>query len=87
MGVRKFQDLIGRTEFLKVCDVPQSPKAALLDFSPILKKATDLRPNVSILGGTVKQDFQLHKRLVSIYTVLQYFASLLPSFLPLMRRF
>ena len=37
LGVRKLDDLIGRTEFLRQREVPDHPKANLLDLSPILK--------------------------------------------------
>ncbi|MGI9239278.1 MAG: glutamate synthase large subunit, partial [Verrucomicrobiales bacterium] len=37
LGVRKLDDLIGRTEFLRQREVPDHPKANMLDLSPILK--------------------------------------------------
>lgn len=61
LGCKSLQDVIGRTDLLKPRK-NRSEKAALLNFDAILKKATDLRPNVSILGGSVKQDFELEKR-------------------------
>lgn len=61
LGIRKFQELIGRTDYLKVKkDV--SAKAATLDFSLLLKNALDLRPGTNIIGGSVKQDFVLENR-------------------------
>lgn len=64
LGIRKFQDLIGRTDFLK-----QRPsdceKASLLNFDAILMDASKLRPEASIVGGSVEQDFELEKRLDS----------------------
>nr|AWS20468.1 glutamate synthase [Mayetiola destructor] len=61
LGIRKFQDLIGRTDLLRVKkDVTN--KASMLDFSLILKNALDLRPGTNIRGGSVKQDFGLETR-------------------------
>ncbi len=37
LGVRKLDDLIGRTEYLRQREVPDHPKANMLDLSPILK--------------------------------------------------
>lgn len=61
MGIRKFQDLIGRTDLLKV-KKNLSQKASTLDFSLLLKSALDLRPGTNIQGGCIKQDFGLEKR-------------------------
>lgn len=63
LGIRKFQDLIGRTDLLKVRDNITIEKARTLNLSNILRCALDLRPGVNIKGGTVKQDFQLENRL------------------------
>lgn len=63
LGIRKFQDLIGRTDLLKVRDGITIEKARTLNLSNILRCALDLRPGVNIKGGTVKQDFQLENRL------------------------
>ncbi|XP_022241836.1 putative glutamate synthase [NADPH] [Limulus polyphemus] len=63
MGVRRLQDLIGRTDLLTRYNNTKNPKAALLDFSPILLNAMSLRPGVSIIGGSIRQDFDLEKRL------------------------
>uniref|UniRef100_A0A0K8TT44 Glutamate synthase [NADH] n=1 Tax=Tabanus bromius TaxID=304241 RepID=A0A0K8TT44_TABBR len=61
LGIRKFQELIGRTDLLQVRKDLTS-KASTLDMSPLLKNALELRPNTNIVGGSVKQDFQLEKR-------------------------
>lgn len=61
LGIRKFQDLIGRTELLRVKKDLQH-KAASLDFSLLLKNASDLRPGTNIRGGSIKQDFALENR-------------------------
>uniref|UniRef100_T1IM38 Glutamate synthase domain-containing protein n=1 Tax=Strigamia maritima TaxID=126957 RepID=T1IM38_STRMM len=63
LGVRKFQELVGRTDMLKVRSKFDNPKATTLDFGPILKSALSLRPNTNIVGGSIAQDFQLDKRL------------------------
>ncbi|XP_071114158.1 uncharacterized protein [Haliotis cracherodii] len=63
IGVRSIQELIGRTDKLKFSPDPENPKAQLLDFSKILKNALEIRPGVSIQGGTVKQLFGFEKRL------------------------
>ncbi|XP_018319466.1 glutamate synthase [NADH], amyloplastic isoform X2 [Agrilus planipennis] len=62
LGVRKFQELIGRTDLLKVSD-QGLPKAKLLNLSLILQNALHMRPGVNIVGGSVSQDFQLEQRL------------------------
>lgn len=61
LGIRKFQDLVGRTDFLRVKKDLQL-KEKSLDFSLILKSALDLRPGTNIRGGSVKQDFGLETR-------------------------
>ncbi len=67
IGVRKFQDMIGRTEFLHPRE-GHHLKADLLDMDGILKSATELRSNVNILGGSVSQNFRLENR----YNVYSY---------------
>ncbi|OXU24667.1 hypothetical protein TSAR_002428 [Trichomalopsis sarcophagae] len=62
LGITKFQDLIGRTDLLKVRDDIKIFKAKTLDLSMILRSALELRPGVNIKGGSVKQDFQLEQR-------------------------
>lgn len=63
LGVRKFQDLIGRTDYLRAIDNGSNAKARLLNLGPILKNALHMRPGVNIVGGSDSQDFQLEKRL------------------------
>lgn len=58
--------MIGCTELLKFSPDPENHKAGLLNFSLILKNALTIRPNTNILGGSVKQIFDLDKRLVSV---------------------
>ncbi|CAG2059773.1 unnamed protein product, partial [Timema podura] len=62
LGVKNFQDLIGRTDLLKVSE-SSNPKAKTLNFNLILKNALHMRPGVNIVGGSESQDFQLEKRL------------------------
>lgn len=62
LGIRKFQDLIGRTDFIKVKKDTNNMKAETLDLQLILQNALEMRPNTNIIGGSVKQEFQLDKR-------------------------
>lgn len=62
LGVRKYQDLIGRTDLLKASETGNM-KARALNFGLILQNALHLRPGVNIVGGSVPQDFQLEQRL------------------------
>lgn len=55
LGIKKFQDLIGRTDLLRPSDGIKNSKAKLLSFTPILKNALHLRPGVNIVGGSVVQ--------------------------------
>ncbi|XP_004526125.1 glutamate synthase [NADH], amyloplastic isoform X2 [Ceratitis capitata] len=61
LGIRKFQDLIGRTDLLQVSK-KRGGKTNLLDLSLLLKNALELRPKTNIVGGSISQDFQLEKR-------------------------
>lgn len=61
LGVKKFQDLIGRTDFLKPAE-NRSSKGSTLDLSLLLQPALELRPNTNIVGGSVKQNFDLDQR-------------------------
>uniref|UniRef100_A0A1S6KZN6 Glutamate synthase [NADH] n=2 Tax=Nilaparvata lugens TaxID=108931 RepID=A0A1S6KZN6_NILLU len=63
LGIRKFQDLVGRTDLLRPAENVKNFKAKTLNFSPILRNALHMRPGVNIVGGSEKQDFQLEKRL------------------------
>lgn len=62
LGVRKFQELVGRTDFIKVNKDTNNMKAETLDLQLVLQNALELRPNTNIIGGSVKHDFQLDKR-------------------------
>lgn len=61
LGIRKFQQLIGRTDLLKMRS-DATTKAATLDMSHLLKNALDMRPDTNIIGGSERQDFNLEKR-------------------------
>lgn len=61
LGIRKFQDLIGRTDLLRVSE-KRPTKANTLNLSMLLQDALSMRPGTNIIGGSVKQDFQLEKR-------------------------
>ncbi|KAK3877294.1 hypothetical protein Pcinc_017997 [Petrolisthes cinctipes] len=62
MGLRKFQELVGRTDLLRSRD-SSAPKANLLDLTQVLKNALHMRPGVNIIGGSVKQEFGLDAHL------------------------
>jgi glutamate synthase (NADPH/NADH) len=62
LGVRKLQDLIGRTDFLRA-NPSNNSKAEMLVFDKILRSAVEMRPGVSIHGGSIAQDFELEERL------------------------
>lgn len=66
LGVRKFQDLVGRTDLMRFAPDPTNPKVSYLNYDAILCDARTLRPNTNIIGGSLKQDFQLEKRLDNI---------------------
>lgn len=55
LGVAKYQDLIGRTDLLKMTDSNNNPKAKLLNLSPVLRNALHMRPGVNIIGGSETQ--------------------------------
>ncbi|XP_053987028.1 uncharacterized protein LOC128880703 isoform X1 [Hylaeus volcanicus] len=63
LGIRKFQDLIGRADLLRVRKDISIEKAKMLNLDNILRSALELRPGVNIKGGSIKQDFQLDNRL------------------------
>ena len=65
MGFRTFQEMIGRVDKLKFSPDPANAKAQLLNFSNITTDALSLRPDTNIKGGSMTQDFQTEKRLVS----------------------
>nr|CAD7446890.1 unnamed protein product [Timema bartmani] len=54
LGVKNFQELIGRTDLLKVSE-SSNPKAKTLNFNLILKNALHMRPGVNIVGGSESQ--------------------------------
>lgn len=60
--MRTYQELIGRTDLLKVCQ-SDNVKAKTLNLNLILQNALHLRPGVNIKGGSEIQDFQLEQRL------------------------
>ncbi|XP_072396623.1 uncharacterized protein [Diabrotica undecimpunctata] len=62
LGVRTYQELVGRTDLLKVVE-NGSQKAKSLNLNLILQNALHMRPGVNIKGGSVAQDFQLEQRL------------------------
>jgi len=63
LGFRKFSDLIGRADKLKQNKTDMNYKEASLNYKSILINAQTLRPDVSVKGGSVAQDFGIEKRL------------------------
>jgi glutamate synthase (NADH) len=63
LGFRKFNELVGRSDKLKVRSGDLNFKEKSLNYESILLDARKLRPGVSIQGGSVKQKFDLEKRL------------------------
>ena len=57
---------IGRSDKLTAGE-PLHDKAALLEYEPVLECANKLRPGTNTVGGSVKQDFELDKRIVSSF--------------------
>jgi len=55
LGIAKYQDLIGRTDLLKMTDNNNNPKAKLLNLTPVLRNALHMRPGVNIIGGSESQ--------------------------------
>ncbi|KAG8338596.1 hypothetical protein J6590_000268 [Homalodisca vitripennis] len=55
LGIKKFQDLIGRTDLLRTYENNSNPKAKLLNLGLILKNALHMRPGVNIVGGSERQ--------------------------------
>ncbi|XP_050309915.1 uncharacterized protein LOC126745911 [Anthonomus grandis grandis] len=62
LGVRTYQELVGRTDLLKVVETG-TPKAKYLNLNLVLQNALHMRPGVNIVGGSESQDFQLEHRL------------------------
>ena len=65
LGVRTYQELVGRTDLLKVSE-EGSAKAKMLNLNLILTNALHMRPGVNIKGASQVQDFQLENRMDNI---------------------
>lgn len=65
VGVRSFQELVGRTDLLKVREKNDNYKARLLNLAPILKNALHMRPGVDIRGGSKPQVMKYN--LINLY--------------------
>lgn len=64
MGLTSLQEAIGRTDLLKIYEgVDRNPRGSYLDLSPILLSALSMRPGTNIKGGSIRQDFELGKRM------------------------
>lgn len=64
LGLRSYQEAVGRTDLLYASPNPVNKKATLLEFEPILRNALHGYPNINIIGGSVKQEFKFENRLV-----------------------
>lgn len=62
LGVKTYQELVGRTDLLKVAESGNA-KAKMLNLNLVLQNALHMRPGVNIKGGSESQDFQLENRL------------------------
>lgn len=62
LGMRTMNEMVGRSEFLKVDEALRSPKTAHLDLSPILKPAHEMRPGAATYKVR-QQDHKLYVRL------------------------
>ncbi|XP_072178929.1 uncharacterized protein [Diadema setosum] len=62
MGFRTFQEMIGRCDMLQPVQDCTNSKSKLLNFDLVLTRASDLRPDAQLVGGTTKQYFALEKR-------------------------
>ncbi|KAI5479957.1 GOGAT, glutamate synthase [Pseudohyphozyma bogoriensis] len=62
LGFRTINEMVGRSEMLKVDETLRNPKTANLDLSALLKPAWQMRPGVSTYK-TRAQDHRLHVRL------------------------
>ncbi|KAL1491668.1 hypothetical protein ABEB36_012230 [Hypothenemus hampei] len=62
LGVRTYQELVGRTDLLRAVETGTS-KAKMLNLNLVMQNALHMRPGVNIKGGSMTQDFQLEQRL------------------------
>ena len=66
LGFRTFAEMVGHTEKLFFNPDAKNTKALSLNFDPILKNAQEMRPDASVLGGSLRQEFNMDKRLVGL---------------------
>lgn len=84
LGYRRLQDIIGKTDLLEFDPDPSNPKVAYLDYQAILCNAQNLRKETSILGGSIKQNFELENRLDNhVISAVQSILSSNPPFQPI----
>ena len=82
LGFRTMGEMVGHVERLKFQPAETVPKAKTLDFAAILTNAQDLQPASSPFGGTVPQNFDLEKRMVSYLLMLyQQISSILSLYI------
>ena len=61
LGLRTINEMVGRSDLLRVDDSLRNPKTANIDLSAILKPAWKMRPGVSTYK-TRQQDHKLYVR-------------------------
>jgi glutamate synthase (NADPH/NADH) len=62
LGIRTINEMVGRSDFLKVDESLRTPKTAHLDLSPLLKPAFEMRPGAATYKSR-QQDHKLYVRL------------------------
>jgi glutamate synthase (NADH) len=63
LGFRKFNEMIGRVDKLGMRKDKLNEKQASLDFSLILTDIRKERPDANMVGGSIKQNYELENRL------------------------
>jgi hypothetical protein len=61
LGFRRFDELIGRTDKIRVKEKNLTQKESSLNYEALLFNAQKMRSNQLLKGGTVKQSFDLEK--------------------------
>lgn len=63
LGLKSFQEAVGRTDLLYANPNPLNKKAMMLKFGPLIHNALTDYSSVNIVGGSIKQDFKFENRL------------------------
>lgn len=70
LGFRTINEMVGRSDLLKVDDTLRNPKTANLDLSALLKPAWQMRPGAATFKSKA-QDHKLHTRLDNKVSLLE----------------